>query len=97
MSDVMEPGSLQSVMACPHFPSTSWPSARTGPYALTIMLPPGLIGRLPDDDARPRHGADRAMTPWNDDRDWAQHVNEVADSTLYPLANLWAYGRERSR
>jgi cyclohexanone monooxygenase len=26
------------------------------------------------------------------ERDWVQHVNEVADSTLYPLANSWYVG-----
>jgi cyclohexanone monooxygenase len=26
------------------------------------------------------------------ERDWVQHVNEVADSTLYPLANSWYLG-----
>jgi len=26
------------------------------------------------------------------ERDWVRHVNEVADSTLYPLANSWYVG-----
>ena len=26
------------------------------------------------------------------ERDWVQHVNDVADSTLYPLANSWYLG-----
>jgi cyclohexanone monooxygenase len=26
------------------------------------------------------------------ERDWVQHVNDVADSTLYPLANSWYVG-----
>jgi cyclohexanone monooxygenase len=26
------------------------------------------------------------------ERDWVQHVNDVADSTLYPLANSWYMG-----
>jgi cyclohexanone monooxygenase len=26
------------------------------------------------------------------ERDWVHHVNEVADSTLYPLANSWYLG-----
>jgi len=26
------------------------------------------------------------------ENDWVQHVNEVADTTLYPLANSWYVG-----
>jgi cyclohexanone monooxygenase len=26
------------------------------------------------------------------ERDWVRHVNEIADGTLYPLANSWYVG-----
>ncbi len=40
-------------------------------------------------DARHRRASSRRRRPR---RDWVQHVNEVADSTLYPLANSWYMG-----
>ena len=38
------------------------------------------------------HGCARIEADEGAQRDWVQHVNEVADSTLYPLANSWYVG-----
>ena len=38
------------------------------------------------------HGFDRIEAAPQAELDWVQHVNQVADSTLYPLANSWYMG-----
>ena len=38
------------------------------------------------------HGFDRIEASPQAELDWVQHVNQVADSTLYPLANSWYMG-----
>ena len=39
------------------------------------------------------HAASRASRPTRGAEDaWVEHVNEVADATLYPLANSWYMG-----
>ena len=37
-------------------------------------------------------GMQRIEATADAERDWVQHVNDVADSTLYPLANSWYVG-----
>ena len=37
-------------------------------------------------------GFDRIEASPQAERDWVEHVNKVADSTLYPLANSWYMG-----
>ena len=37
-------------------------------------------------------GFDRIEASPQAERDWVEHVNQVADSTLYPLANSWYVG-----
>jgi cyclohexanone monooxygenase len=37
-------------------------------------------------------GFDRIEASAQAERDWVEHVNKVADSTLYPLANSWYMG-----
>jgi cyclohexanone monooxygenase len=37
-------------------------------------------------------GFDRIEASPQAERDWVEHVNQVADSTLYPLANSWYMG-----
>jgi cyclohexanone monooxygenase len=39
-----------------------------------------------------RQGLDRVEATAEAEADWVQHVNAVADSTLYPLANSWYLG-----
>ena len=39
-----------------------------------------------------RHGLDRIEPAETAESDWVSHVNAVADSTLYPLANSWYVG-----
>ena len=39
-----------------------------------------------------RHQLDRIEPTPNAESDWVHHVNQVADSTLYPLANSWYMG-----
>jgi cyclohexanone monooxygenase len=39
-----------------------------------------------------RHGLDRIEPMVEAEAAWVQHVNAVADSTLYPLANSWYLG-----
>jgi len=39
-----------------------------------------------------RHACDRIEATAEAESTWVQHVNEVADSTLYPLANSWYVG-----
>ncbi|WP_428669183.1 flavin-containing monooxygenase [Reyranella sp.] len=39
-----------------------------------------------------RHQLDRIEPSPQAESDWVQHVNQVADSTLYPLANSWYVG-----
>ncbi len=39
-----------------------------------------------------RHGLDRVEPTIEAETAWVQHVNAVADSTLYPLANSWYMG-----
>ena len=38
------------------------------------------------------HGIDRIEPTPKAQDDWVHHVNQVADSTLYPLANSWYMG-----
>src|SRR5689334_21048346 len=39
-----------------------------------------------------RQGFDRIEPSPQAEREWVEHVNQVADSTLYPLANSWYVG-----
>ena len=39
-----------------------------------------------------KHGFDRIEASPQAELDWVHHVNQVADSTLYPLANSWYMG-----
>ena len=39
-----------------------------------------------------KEGYDRIEATAEAERDWVEHVNKVADSTLYPLANSWYMG-----
>ncbi|HLG46932.1 MAG TPA: NAD(P)/FAD-dependent oxidoreductase [Reyranella sp.] len=39
-----------------------------------------------------RHQLDRIEPTTSAETDWVHHVNQVADSTLYPLANSWYMG-----
>jgi cyclohexanone monooxygenase len=39
-----------------------------------------------------REGFDRIEASAEAEREWVEHVNRVADSTLYPLANSWYMG-----
>ena len=39
-----------------------------------------------------RHGLNRIEADRDAEEKWVQHVNEVGDSTLYPLANSWYVG-----
>ncbi len=39
-----------------------------------------------------KHQLDRIEPTAKAETDWVQHVNQVADSTLYPLANSWYVG-----
>jgi cyclohexanone monooxygenase len=39
-----------------------------------------------------KHQLDRIEPTPNAETDWVHHVNQVADSTLYPLANSWYMG-----
>lgn len=39
-----------------------------------------------------KHQLDRIEPTPQAERDWVHHVNQVADSTLYPLANSWYMG-----
>ena len=39
-----------------------------------------------------REGFDRIEASPQAEREWVEHVNKVADSTLYPLANSWYVG-----
>lgn len=39
-----------------------------------------------------RNGLDRIEPTAEAERGWVEHVNQVADSTLYPLANSWYVG-----
>jgi cyclohexanone monooxygenase len=39
-----------------------------------------------------KHQLDRIEPTSESENDWVQHVNQVADSTLYPLANSWYMG-----
>ena len=43
------------------------------------------------EDAR-NHGVRRIEAQLQAEDDWVQHVNEVADRTLYPTANSWYMG-----
>ncbi len=43
-------------------------------------------------DTMRQRGATRIEPTPDAERDWVQHVNDVADSTLYPLANSWYVG-----
>ena len=38
------------------------------------------------------HGFDRIEASPQAESEWVHHVNQVADSTLYPLANSWYIG-----
>jgi cyclohexanone monooxygenase len=38
------------------------------------------------------HGFDRIEASPQAEQEWVEHVNKVADSTLYPLANSWYMG-----
>jgi len=39
-----------------------------------------------------KEGFDRSEAAPQAELDWVEHVNQVADSTLYPLANSWYMG-----
>jgi len=39
-----------------------------------------------------KHQLDRIEPTADAEADWVAHVNQVADSTLYPLANSWYMG-----
>ena len=39
-----------------------------------------------------KHQLDRIEPTPNAESEWVRHVNQVADSTLYPLANSWYMG-----
>ena len=43
-------------------------------------------------DTMRQRGMTRIEATPDAERDWVQHVNDVADSTLYPLANSWYVG-----
>ena len=43
-------------------------------------------------DTMRQRGMTRIEPTPDAERDWVQHVNDVADSTLYPLANSWYVG-----
>ena len=43
-----------------------------------------------------KHQLDRIEPSPHAEAEWVGHVNAVADSTLYPLANSWYVGREHS-
>ena len=49
------------------------------------------IARLPRAIWR-EHGFDRIEATLEAEDAWVQHVNEVANTTLYPLANSWYMG-----
>ena len=50
----------------------------------------GLDRRLPDVDARARHDTIEAAP--EAEEAWVDHVNAVADATLFPRANSWYMG-----
>ena len=57
---------------------------------MSVSAAPGNSAQ--QEDNLGEHQLDRFEPTQGAETSWVQHVNQVADSTLYPLANSWYVG-----